>query len=55
MAGALEFIDHRAMLDLADLAERIGADRVVLQTNLRSAKRISEVLGDDRITVEAAP
>jgi len=51
--GHLEFIDHRAMLDLADLAERIGADRVVLQTSLRSAKRISDVLGDDRIAVEA--
>ena len=50
--GNLEFIDHRAMLDLADLAERIGADRVVLQTNLRCAKRISDVLGDDRIAVE---
>lgn len=52
--GDLEFIDHRALLELADLAQRIGADRVVLQTNLRSAKRISGVLGDDRITVEAA-
>jgi hypothetical protein len=50
----LVFIDHRAMLDLADLAQRIGADRLVLQTNLRSAKRISEVLGDERITVEVA-
>ena len=50
--GNLEFIDHRALLDLADLAERIGADGLVLQTNLRSAKRISEVLGDARITVE---
>jgi hypothetical protein len=50
--GNLEFIDHRAMLDLADLAERIGAHRLVLQTNLRSAKRITDVLGDDRITVE---
>ena len=52
--GHLEFIDHRALLDLADLAERIGADRVVLQTNLRSAKRISGVLGDHRITVEVS-
>jgi hypothetical protein len=50
--GDLEFIDHRALLDLADLAERIGADRVVLHTNLRSAKRISGVLGDHRIMVE---
>jgi hypothetical protein len=52
--GNLKFIDHRAMLDLADVAQRIGADRLVLQTNLRSAKRICEVLGDDRITVEVA-
>jgi hypothetical protein len=52
--GHLEFIDHRALLDLADLAVRIGADSVVLQTNLRSAKRISEVLGDSRIAVEVA-
>jgi len=52
--GNLEFIDHRAMLDLADLAERIGADRVVLRTSLRSAKRIRDVLGDDRIAVEVA-
>jgi hypothetical protein len=50
----LDFIDHRAMLDLADLAERIGADRVVLQTKLRIAKRISEVLGDNRIAVEVS-
>ena len=50
----LEFIDHRAMLDLADLAERIGAHRLVLQTDLRSARRITDVLGDDRITVEVA-
>jgi hypothetical protein len=49
---SLDFIDHRAMLDLADLAERIGAEKVVLQTRLRTAKRISEVLGDDRIAVE---
>ena len=52
--GNLEFIDHRAMLDLADLAERIGGRRLVLQTNLRSAKRITDVLGDNRITVEVA-
>ena len=52
--GNLKFIDHRAMLDLADLAQRIGADGLVLQTNLRSAKRICEVLADDRITVEVA-
>jgi hypothetical protein len=51
---SLSFIDHRAMLDLADLAVRIGADRVVLHTNLRCAKRISEVLGDRRIVVEVA-
>jgi len=48
----LHFIDHRALLDLADLAERVGADRVVLQTRLRTAQRISEVLGDNRIAVE---
>jgi len=47
----LDFIDHRAMLDLADLAGRIGAERVVLQTRLRTAQRISEVLGDNRIAV----
>jgi anti-anti-sigma regulatory factor len=52
--GNLEFIDHRALLNLADLAQRIGADSLVLQTSLRSAKRISEVLGDDRITIEVA-
>jgi hypothetical protein len=50
----LEFIDHRSLLDLADLAQRIGADRLVLQTNLRGAIRLSETLGDDRITVEVA-
>jgi hypothetical protein len=50
----LEFIDHRAMLDLADLAQRIGADRLVLRTKLRAARRISEVLGDERIAVEVA-
>ena len=54
MAAISEFIDHRAMLDLADLAERIGGRRLVLQTNLRSAKRITDVLGDNRITVEVA-
>jgi hypothetical protein len=50
--GHLEFIDHRALLDLADLAERIGADKMVLRTNLRLAKRVCDVLGDDRIAVE---
>jgi hypothetical protein len=52
--GNLVFIDHRALLDLADLAQRIGADGLVLRTNLSSARRICEVLGDDRITVEVA-
>jgi hypothetical protein len=52
--ASLEFIDHRSLLDLADLAQRIGADRLVLRTNLRAAKRLSEALGDDRITVEVA-
>jgi hypothetical protein len=52
--GNLEFIDHRALLDLADLAQRTGADGLVLRTNLSSARRICEVLGDDRITVEVA-
>jgi hypothetical protein len=52
--GDLAFIDHRALLDLADLAQRIGAERLVLQTNLPSARRICEVLGDDRISVEAS-
>jgi anti-anti-sigma regulatory factor len=52
--GNLDFIDHRALLTLADLAERVGADKVLLLTGLRSAKRISDVLGDDRIAVEAS-
>ena len=50
----LEFIDHRAMLELANLAQRIGAEGLVLQTNLRGAIRLGEVLGDDRIAVEVA-
>ncbi len=50
-ATGLEFIDHRGLLALADLAERRGCT-VVLRTGLPPVGRLVELLGLRRVRVE---
>ncbi|TVT02102.1 hypothetical protein FNH07_28115 [Amycolatopsis bartoniae] len=52
-ASGVRFIDHRALVALAEHARGRGFDEVVLRTGLRSPARLVELLGLDGIRVEA--
>jgi hypothetical protein len=53
-ASAVEFIDHRALITLAEHARDRGFRDVVLRTSLRYPRRLVELLGIEGVRIEQA-
>ncbi|GAB2986652.1 hypothetical protein GCM10017788_08800 [Amycolatopsis acidiphila] len=53
-ASAVEFIDHRALITLAEHARTRGFRDLVLHTSLRYPARLVELLGIDGVRIEPA-